>query len=206
MEFIRTADRIAESVGGVSDHVHLVIGLRATHRLADVLRELKAVSSGWVHKEIGVRAFAWQEGYGAFTVSASQREAACHYIEQGAEHHRTRTFREEYLELLRRSGLEFDERYIYDIAGNSWTTGPNLNVPHSYTGGTAIGNRLLIVAGYNGTTGDTNTVEITTVQGCGATPTPTSTPTATATATATPTVTPRETPTPRPRPTPAPRP
>ena len=71
---IRTADGIAESIGGVSDHVHLLIGLRATHRLADVIRELKAVSSGWVHNEIGMRGFAWQEGYGAFTVSASQRE------------------------------------------------------------------------------------------------------------------------------------
>ena len=54
---IRTADGIAESIGGVSDHVHLLIGLRATDRLADVLRELKAVSSGWVHNEIGVRGF-----------------------------------------------------------------------------------------------------------------------------------------------------
>jgi putative transposase len=57
---IRTADGIAESIGGVSDHVHLLIGLRATHRLADVIRELKAVSSGWVHNEIGMRGFAWQ--------------------------------------------------------------------------------------------------------------------------------------------------
>jgi len=84
----------------------------ATHRLADVLRELKAVSSGWVHDEIGIHRFAWQEGYGTFTVSASQRQAVRQYIEQQPEHHRTRTFREEYLELLRRSGVEFDERYV----------------------------------------------------------------------------------------------
>jgi putative transposase len=64
-EIVRTADGIAEIVGGVSDHVHLLIGPRTTHRLADVLRELKAVSSGWAHKDIGMRAFAWQEGYGA---------------------------------------------------------------------------------------------------------------------------------------------
>ncbi len=109
---IRTAKGIAESVGGVSDHVHLLIGLRATYRLADVLRELKAVSSGWVNDEIGMRAFAWQEGYGAFTVSAFRREALRRYVEQQAEHHRTRTFREEYLELLRRHGVEFDERHV----------------------------------------------------------------------------------------------
>jgi len=109
---IRTADGIAESIGGASDHVHLLIGLRATHRLADVLRELKAVSSGWVHNEIGIRGFAWQKGYGAFTVSPSQHGAVRRYIERQEEHHRTRTFREEYLDLLRRSGVEFDERYV----------------------------------------------------------------------------------------------
>jgi putative transposase len=92
--------------------VHLLIGIRATHRLADVMRELKAVSFGWVHNEIRMRGFAWQEGYGAFTVSASQREAVRQYIQQQLEHHRTRTFREEYLELLRRSGVEFDEHYL----------------------------------------------------------------------------------------------
>ncbi len=108
---IRTADGIAESIGVASDHVHLLIGLRATHRLGDVLRELKAISSSWVHNEIGVRGFAWQGGYGAFTVSASQRGAVRRYIER-QEHHRTRTFREEYLELLRRSSVEFDERYV----------------------------------------------------------------------------------------------
>jgi REP element-mobilizing transposase RayT len=109
---IRAANGIAESVGGVSDHVHLLIGLRATHRLADVLRELKSVSLGWVHEEIGLLAFAWQEGYGRFTVSPSQRSAVRRYIDQQDEHHRTRTFRDEYLELLRRSGVEFDERYV----------------------------------------------------------------------------------------------
>ena len=107
---IRTANGVAESIGGVADHVHLLVGLRATHCLADVLRELKSVSSGWMHDEIGLHAFTWQEGYGAFTVSASQCNAVRRYIEQQEEHHWTRTFREEYLELLRRSGVEFDER------------------------------------------------------------------------------------------------
>jgi hypothetical protein len=87
---IRTANGFPESISGVSDHVHLLIGLGATHRLADVLRELKAISSLWVHNEIGIRNFAWQEGYGAFTVSASQRETVRRYIKQQAEHHRTR--------------------------------------------------------------------------------------------------------------------
>ena len=82
---IRTADGIAESIGGVSDHVHLLIGLRATHRLADVIRELKAVSSGWVHNEIGMRGFAWQEGYGAFTVALPNGSGRQLNIQQQAE-------------------------------------------------------------------------------------------------------------------------
>ena len=109
---VRTMNGVPESIGGVSDHVHLLIGLRPMHCLADVLRELKEVSSGWVHTELHVPHFAWQEGYGAFTVSPSQREPVRRYIQQQEEHHRTRTFREEYLELLRRSEVEFDERFV----------------------------------------------------------------------------------------------
>ena len=109
---IRTLDGVPAAIGGVADHVHLLVGLRATHTLADVLRELKSVSSKWVHEEMGVPSFAWQEGYGAFTVSASQLENVRRYIQQQEEHHRTRTFREEYLALLQRSGAEFDERYV----------------------------------------------------------------------------------------------
>jgi putative transposase len=92
--------------------VHLLVGLRATHTLADVLREIKSVSSAWVHKDVGVGSFAWQEGYGAFTVSSSQLETVSAYIQQQEEHYRTRMFREEYLALLQRSGVEFDERYL----------------------------------------------------------------------------------------------
>jgi hypothetical protein len=109
---VKTLGGIPEVVGGVADHVHLLVGLRATHCLADVLRDIKRVSSLWVHETIGDRSFAWQEGYGAFTVSASQSPVVRRYIERQEEHHRTRTFREEYVELLRRSGVEFDERFV----------------------------------------------------------------------------------------------
>src|SRR5438552_17995950 len=72
---IRTLDGVPEAIGGVADDVHLLVSLRATHTLADVIRELKSVSSKWAHEEMGVRSFAWQEGYGAFAVSASQSDA-----------------------------------------------------------------------------------------------------------------------------------
>jgi len=68
---VRNVNGVPEAIGGIADHVHLLIGLRATACLADVVRDVKAVSSRWVHEEIGERTFAWQEGYGAFTVSAS---------------------------------------------------------------------------------------------------------------------------------------
>ncbi len=110
---VRACGGIAESVGGTADHVHLLVGLRATHRLADVLREIKASSSEWIHQNIRVSAFAWQEGYGAFTVSASQVAAVKIYIARQEEHHRRRTFQEEYLEFLRQSGIEFDEKYLW---------------------------------------------------------------------------------------------
>jgi REP element-mobilizing transposase RayT len=110
---VRNVDGIPETVGGVSDHVHLLIGLRATACLADVVRDVKGISSRWVDEEIGEPAFTWQEGYGAFTVSASQRAQVREYIARQEEHHRKRTFQEEYLELLERSGVEYDTRYLW---------------------------------------------------------------------------------------------
>jgi REP element-mobilizing transposase RayT len=62
---VRNSGGVPEAIGGVADHVHLLVGLRATATLADVMRDVKAVSSRWVHEEIGVREFSWQEGYGA---------------------------------------------------------------------------------------------------------------------------------------------
>ena len=104
---------IPECVGGVEDHVHLLVGLRATHCLADVLREIKAASSAWVHEEIGVKSFWWQEGYGAFTVSASQIGRVKNYILRQAEHHQGRTFQDEYRGMLEKHGIKYDEKYLW---------------------------------------------------------------------------------------------
>jgi len=103
---------VPEAVGGVEDHVHLLLGLRATHATAEVMREIKRASSEWIHGTIGLPAFAWQDGYGAFTVSASLCPEVKAYIARQEEHHQRRSFREEYLDLLRKSGVEFDERYV----------------------------------------------------------------------------------------------
>jgi len=109
----RTLDTIPEAVGGASDHVHLLLGMRATHKLSDVLRDVKRASSAWVHETIGDRGFASQDGYGAFTVSASVLGQVKKYIGRQEIHHRKKTFKEEYLEFLQRGNVEFDERYLW---------------------------------------------------------------------------------------------
>src|SRR5438094_9525761 len=78
---IRTLGGAPEAIGGVADHVHLLVGLRATHTLGDVLRELKSVSSKWVHEEVTVCSISWQKGYGAITMTASQLENVQSHIQ-----------------------------------------------------------------------------------------------------------------------------
>jgi putative transposase len=109
---VRGLGGTAQGVGGVADHVHLLVGLKATHCLADFMRELKKASSQWAANSIRDPSFAWQEGYAAFTVSASAIESVRRYIAEQEEHHRKRTFREELVEFLQRSGVAYDERYL----------------------------------------------------------------------------------------------
>jgi REP element-mobilizing transposase RayT len=100
-------------VGGVADHVHLLIRLRATHSLAEVMRQIKAGSSLWAHERHQRRAFAWQDGYAGLTVSPSSIPSAYSYIERQEEHHGKKTFQEEYVQFLRESDIEYDERYLW---------------------------------------------------------------------------------------------
>jgi REP element-mobilizing transposase RayT len=110
---VRQAGGFNHAIGGVADHVHVLVALRATHCLADVMRELKSESSRWFHEEVRRPAFTWQEGYGAFTVSASHIEKAKKYVLGQEEHHRIKTFQEEYVAMLRRGLVEYDERYLW---------------------------------------------------------------------------------------------
>jgi len=108
----RGLDGTPQGVGGVADHVHLLVALKPTHCLADFMRELKKASSIWVADTLGERAFRWQEGYAAFTVSPSALKAVRNYITRQEEHHRVKTFREELVEFLEKSGITFDPRYL----------------------------------------------------------------------------------------------
>jgi putative transposase len=101
------------AVGGVADHVHVLAGLKPTHCLSDVMREMKSESSRWVHEEMRLAGFAWQEGYGAFTVGAPDLEKARSYVLNQAEHHRTKSFQEEYVEMLKRGLVEYTEKYLW---------------------------------------------------------------------------------------------
>jgi putative transposase len=109
---IRDIGAVARSIGGPGDHVHVLLGLRATHTLADAVRQMKRGSSVWIHQH-GIEKFAWQEGYGAFTVSPSQLSRVQRYIANQIEHHRKKTFEEEYVDLAAVEWREFDEKYLW---------------------------------------------------------------------------------------------
>jgi REP element-mobilizing transposase RayT len=112
---VRGEGGIALAINGVADHVHLLARLRQDKAVSAVIGAIKANSSGWIHRTFPTYAnFAWQTGYGAFTVSASQRGNVCHYIDNQEEHHRLRTFQEEFLAFLKAHEIEYDERYIWE--------------------------------------------------------------------------------------------
>jgi len=111
---VRKQGGIPLAVNGMEDHIHLLAKLRQDKALAEVVRDLKAHSSKWVHRAFPeLKDFAWQHGYGAFTVSASRAETVSRYVEQQKTRHRTRTFEGEFVSFLKGHRVEFDERYLW---------------------------------------------------------------------------------------------
>jgi REP element-mobilizing transposase RayT len=110
---IKTAGCIPLAIGGTHDHVHILLGFRATHTLAEIVKDIKVASSKWVHTEIGHRMFGWQGGYGAFTVGVSQIESVKRYIANQMEHHQVRSAKDEYVEMLEAAGVEYDAQYLW---------------------------------------------------------------------------------------------
>ena len=101
-------------IGGVEDHIHLLLSLPSTMAVAKAVQLIKGGSSLWVHETFPEHHhFAWQEGYGAFSLGVSQTQATRTYIESQAEHHRKTTFQEEFLAFLKKHGMEYDERYVW---------------------------------------------------------------------------------------------
>ena len=106
---------LPKCIGGVADHVHLLLALPTTLSVARAVQLIKAGASAWTHQNFpNLRNFAWQQGYGAFSIGISQVPETVQYIEQQQEHHRTRTFKEEYLAFLKRHGSNLDETYLWD--------------------------------------------------------------------------------------------
>lgn len=110
---VKKSGGIPEAIGGTRNHVHLLIGLGATRLMSDVIKDVKVASSRWVHTEIGSRLFSWQRGYGGFTVSPSQTEQVKRYVLNQDEHHRKKTFEEEYLDMLKMAGINYEDKYLW---------------------------------------------------------------------------------------------
>ena len=108
---IRNLHGTAITIGGVEDHVHMLISLPSRLAIADVVRTVKSNSTTWVHRG-GNPSFAWQSEYAAFSVSASSVRAVAAYIDDQDEHHRRRSFQDELILLLQRHGVKYDEKYI----------------------------------------------------------------------------------------------
>jgi REP element-mobilizing transposase RayT len=97
------------------DHLHILVGLHPAVAISDLVRTIKSNSSGYLHRELsGYQTFGWQDGFGAFSYSRSQIDAVYKYIQNQAQHHKKFSFKEEYLDMLQKAGIDYDERYLFD--------------------------------------------------------------------------------------------
>lgn len=103
------------AINGVNNHIHLVIGIKPSCSLSDLVREVKKSSNEWINgnKLINYK-FNWQEGFGAFSYSHSQLDLVIKYVMNQKEHHKKKSFREEYLDFLKKFEIEYDEKYVFE--------------------------------------------------------------------------------------------
>lgn len=101
------------AINGMPDHVHILIGMKPIQSISDLMQNVKGSSSKWINEKKFIPGrFSWQEGYGAFSYSDSQLNSVVKYIDNQTEHHKKRSFSEEYIELLERFGIEYNPKYI----------------------------------------------------------------------------------------------
>jgi putative transposase len=104
------------AIGGWKDHVHVFFELKPDLKISDLMRMLKSTSSKWINENHFVKGkFQWQEGYGAFSYSRSQRDKVIDYILKQEEHHYSKTFREEYMDMLKKFAVEYKEEYVFEF-------------------------------------------------------------------------------------------
>ncbi len=102
------------AIGGIEDHIHLLLSIPSTLSIAKAMQLIKGGSSKWIHETFdNYQNFAWQEGYGAFSVGVSQVSDTKRYISNQREHHRTKSFQEEFIAFLEKHGIEYDPRYVW---------------------------------------------------------------------------------------------
>jgi len=110
---LRNKNCIVYKVGGHVDHLHILTSLHPSLALADLVKDAKISTSGWIKTEKVFPHFGgWQDGYGAFTCSWKDKDRIANYIANQREHHQRKTFRDEYIEMLEKAGIEFNERYL----------------------------------------------------------------------------------------------
>ena len=113
---IKNKDQKLLSINGVSDHIHILIGLNPSMSISNIVRDVKNNSSKFINEKKWVLGkFQWQEGYGAFSYSRSQRPEIIAYIENQETHHKRTTFKEEYLKILKKFDVEFDDKYVFEF-------------------------------------------------------------------------------------------
>ena len=108
------------AIGSMPDHIHIFIGYHLNHRISDLVEEIKTSSNKWINdNKLSRYKFEWQKGYGAFTHSHSQIDAIIKYVLNQEQHHKRRTFKEEYLEILKRNDIKYNDDYLFDFFDNS---------------------------------------------------------------------------------------
>jgi len=103
----------ALAIGGAEDHVHLLLSLPSSVPIATAMREIKSVSTHWMHEVCGIEGFAWQEGHGAFSIGQAQVSATLAYIARQNEHHRKRDFQAEFIAFLQKHHIDYDPRHVW---------------------------------------------------------------------------------------------
>jgi REP element-mobilizing transposase RayT len=111
----KTLDSSVIAANGTEDHLHILFAISRKHAIAEIVREIKSRSSKWIKEEFDALGdFAWQSGYGIFSVSQSKRDQVVRYIQNQEEHHRKTTFKDEFRKLLELHGIAYDEKYVWD--------------------------------------------------------------------------------------------
>ena len=114
---IKKENGVLLQAGGTADHIHIIIRLKPVHSLSEMMRKVKGNASKWINEEKRLKhKFAWQAGYGAFTVSESRIPVVTRYVIDQETHHRKQTFKEEFIRILKRHRVAYDERYIWNYA------------------------------------------------------------------------------------------